>query len=164
MAIHPIRTLGDPVLKETAAAVEPAKESLDELVRSLADTMYNAPGMGLAANQIGVLKQVFVFDLEDGLRALANPKIIWQSEETEEDEEGCLSLPEVRVPIARPARIKVEATDVTGNVLTIEAEGLLARVLQHEIDHLNGRLLLDRASRAERKRAIKEMNQLRLGG
>lgn len=164
MAIHHIRTLGDPVLKEVAAPVDPANESLDELVKNLADTMYNAPGLGLAANQIGVLKQVFVFDVEDGLRALANPKMLWQSEEIEEDEEGCLSLPEVRVAIARPTRVKVEATDMAGNVVAIEAEGLLARMIQHEIDHLNGRLLLDRASRAERKRAIREMNQLRLGG
>lgn len=164
MAILPIRTLGDPVLKETGAEAHPEKESLDELVKNLADTMYNAPGMGLAANQVGILKQVFVFDVEDGLNAFANPKIVWQSDETEEDEEGCLSLPEVRIPITRPIRVTIQATDMTGKTVTIEAEGLLARVLQHETDHLNGRLLLDRASRAERKRAIKEMNQLRLGG
>lgn len=164
MAILPIRTLGDPVLKEHAAEVRPERESLDELIKNLADTMHSAPGVGLAANQVGVLKAVFVFDMEDELKAFANPKIVWESEETEEEEEGCLSLPEVRIPIKRPACVKVEVTNMSGETVTIEADGLLARVLQHEIDHLNGRLLLDRASRAERKRAIKEMNELRLGG
>lgn len=164
MAILRIRTLGDPVLKEQASEVDPKKESLDELVKNLADTLYDAPGLGLAANQVGVLKAVFVFDAEDGLKAFANPKLVWQSDETTEDEEGCLSLPEVRIPIKRAARIKLELTDMAGNVVTVEAEGLLARMFQHEIDHLGGRLLLDRASRADRKRAMKEMDQLRLGG
>lgn len=164
VAILSIRTLGDPVLREPAAQVDPKKESLDELVKNLTETMRSAPGVGLAANQIGVLKAVFVFDMEDGLRAFANPRIVWQSEEVEEEEEGCLSLPDVRIPIKRPTRIKVELTDMSGNVRVVEAEGLLARVLQHEVDHLQGRLLLDRASRADRKRAIKEMSQPRLAG
>lgn len=163
MAILPIRTLGDPVLKEQGSEVHPERESLDELVKNLADTMYNAPGMGLSANQVGILKQVFVFDMEEGLQAFANPKIVWRSEETEEDEEGCLSLPDVRITVKRAAKIKVEVTDMSGNRVTLEAEGLLARLLQHEVDHIEGRLLLDRASRADRKRAIKEMNQIRLG-
>lgn len=163
MAILPIRTFGDPVLGEVCPEARPDSENLNELIRNLADTMHNAPGVGLAACQIGVLKQVFVFDMDDGLQAFANPKVVWASEETEEEEEGCLSLPDVRLTIVRPAKVKVEVMDMSGNKQTIDAEGLLARVLQHEVDHLNGRLLLARASRSERKRAIKEINQIRMG-
>ncbi|RJQ54152.1 MAG: peptide deformylase [Actinobacteria bacterium] len=163
MAVLPIRTFGDPILKEPAIKADPRRERLDELVKNLAETMYNAPGLGLAATQVGVMKQVFVFDIEDGLKAFTNPKIIWASEETEEAEEGCLSLPEVHIRVPRAAKIKVELTDMSGNKRVVEAEGLLARVLQHEIDHLSGRLILDRADRAERKSAIKTMNELRMG-
>ncbi len=163
VTILPIRTFGDPVLKERVPETKPNKKNLNELVKNLGETMHEAPGVGLAANQVGVLKRIFVYDIDEEVRAVINPKIVWASEETEEDEEGCLSVPEVRVPVKRSTKIKAQITNLEGKTETIEAEGLLARVFQHEIDHLNGKLILDRTSREERKKAIKQINELRMG-
>lgn len=159
--IIPIRKWGDPALREKCKTAKKVDSSVTGLIKNLADTMYDAPGVGLAASQIGVLKQVITLDLGEGLEAYINPEIIWQSQEKEEDEEGCLSLiPEVKMPIKRASKIKVRALNKKGKPVVIEAEGLLARVLQHEIDHIQGRLILDRATKQERKKALKKISEL----
>lgn len=161
MARLRILTVGDPVLKERAREVDCSREDLTVLVQNMGETMYAAPGIGLAATQCGIMKRVLVYDVDEngGLRALVNPEVVWCCEETEEDEEGCLSVPDVKIVIERPARVKVKGQDVHGEPIEIEAEELLARVLQHEIDHLDGIIILDRASREERKRAIRQQKE-----
>jgi len=129
------------------------------LVRSMAKTMYDAPGVGLAATQVGVQKRVIVFDLEDGLVALCNPLIVETSEETDVDDEGCLSLPGITVPVERAVSCVCEALDVKGAPVRLEAEGFFARVLQHETDHLDGLLIIDRATPDERRAAMRRYRE-----
>jgi peptide deformylase len=159
MARLRVLTVGDPVLKERAREVDCSREDLTALVENMGETMYSAPGIGLAATQCGIIKRLLVYDVDEGLNALVNPQVVWRCEETEEDEEGCLSVPDVKILIERPAKVRVTGQDVTGAPVEIAAEGLLARVLQHEIDHLDGILILDRASREERKRAIRQQKE-----
>jgi len=123
--------------------------------------MDDALGIGLAATQVGVLHRLLVYraDPDQPLTALANPEIEWVSEETDVANEGCLSIPGVHVEVTRPARLRVSAQDPTGAPIEIEAEGLEARVIQHEIDHLDGVLILDRVSKEQRKQAMREMRQ-----
>jgi peptide deformylase len=123
--------------------------------------MHDALGVGLAATQLGVLHQLLVYraDPEDPVTALVNPVLEWVSEELEVAEEGCLSLPAVHVEVERPAQVRVRAQDETGQELQIEADGLTARVIQHEMDHLNGVLILDRISRDARKEAMRAMRE-----
>lgn len=146
-------------LKQVCQPVDPTTDAdLKELCRKMAQAMYEAPGIGLAAPQIGVLKRVIVYDLSEdnpGAVALCNPRIIESSSEQEIDDEGCLSLPGITIPIERPCRVTCEAQTVTGRVVRIEADGLHARLLQHEIDHLDGMLMLDRATPGERKAALR---------
>ena len=146
-------------LKQRAEPVDPATDSdLRELCRKMAQAMYDAPGIGLAAPQIGVLKRVIVYDLDEesrGVVALCNPEIIESSEECELDDEGCLSLPGITVPIERSCSVVCEAQTLTGRRVRIEADGLHARLLQHEIDHLDGVLMIDRATPEERKAALR---------
>ena len=127
----------------------------------MGELMHDALGVGLAATQLGVLHRVLVYRAypEDPLTALVNPVIEWRSEELEAAEEGCLSLPGVHVEVERPARVRVRAQDEHGEELEIEAEGLTARVIQHEIDHLDGVLILDRISREARKEAMRAMRE-----
>ena len=144
-------------LKQKAEAVDPASEKgLMELCRTMAKTMYDAPGIGLAAPQIGVLKRVIVYDLEGEGRivALCNPEIVEMGDEVELDDEGCLSLPGISVPVERALMVVCEAQTLKGTAVRIEADGFHARVLQHEIDHLDGLLILDRATPEERKAAL----------
>ena len=144
-------------LKQVAAPVDPAGESgLRDLCQTMARIMYDAPGIGLAAPQIGVLKRVIVYDMEDEGRpiALCNPSIIEYGDEREVDDEGCLSLPGISVPVERAVTVVCEAKSLAGKRVRIEAEGLHARVLQHEIDHLDGVLIIDRATPEERKAAL----------
>lgn len=162
MARLRVLTVGDPVLKERARDVDCSREDVTALVQDMGETMYAAPGIGLAATQCGIMKRVLVYDLDEGLQVLVNPQVVWCCEETEEDEEGCLSVPDVKIVIERPPRARVKAQDVTGEPVQIEAEGILARVLQHEIDHLDGILILDRASREERRRAIRQQKEAAL--
>jgi peptide deformylase len=129
------------------------------LVRSMAQVMYDAPGVGLAATQVGVQKRVIVFDIEDGLVALCNPHIVEASEETDLDDEGCLSLPGITVPVARSVSCVCEAIDVKGAPVRLEAEGFFARVLQHETDHLDGVLIIDRATPEERLAAMRRYRE-----
>ncbi|MCL5886953.1 MAG: peptide deformylase [Actinobacteria bacterium] len=150
-----------PALKLVAQPVDPATEAdLRQLVERMARAMYEAPGIGLAATQVGVMKRVIVYDLDDELVALCNPVITWHSEQTEVFDEGCLSLLGLEIPIERPVAVTCEALDLRGNPVRIEADELLARLLQHEIDHLDGIIILDRATPEERKSAIKRYMEL----
>ena len=160
-ALRQVRKLGDPVLRATALPVERFDEVLKAEIERMGTLMHDALGVGLAATQLGVLHQLLVYraDPEDPITALVNPVLEWVSEELEAAEEGCLSLPAVHVEVERPARVRVRAQDEAGQELQIEAEGLTARVIQHEMDHLNGVLILDRISRDARKEAMRAMRE-----
>jgi peptide deformylase len=162
-ALRQVRKLGDPVLRATALPVERFDEQLASEIERMGALMHDALGVGLAATQVGVLHRVLVYQAhaEDPLTALVNPVLEWTSEERESAEEGCLSLPGVHVEVERPARVRVRAQDQLGAELEIEAEGLQARVIQHEIDHLDGVLILDRISREARKEAMRAMREER---
>lgn len=160
-ALRHVRKLGDPVLRASALPVERFDDTLAREVERMGELMHDALGVGLAATQLGVLHRVLVFRAytDDPVTALVNPVLEWASDELELAEEGCLSLPGVHVEVERPAQVRVRAQDATGGELRIEAEGLEARVIQHEIDHLNGVLILDRISRAARKEAMRAMRE-----
>jgi len=153
MTIRTIRTYPDPVLRTKTARVEKIDGSLDQLIEDMVATMHAAPGVGLAANQVGVSIQLAVIDVssrEEGekrhpLLVIINPEIIFQ-EGSIIEEEGCLSIPDYSEKVKRAARVKVRAQDRTGKSFEVEADGLLAKALQHEIDHLNGILFVDRLS------------------
>jgi peptide deformylase len=156
---HEIRTFGDPVLKSRATPVKDFDESLEHLAEEMMRVMREAEGVGLAANQIGHLKRIFVATHEDEQYAIVNPVIEERSEVTEKDIEGCLSIPETRVEVERPIAVTVSGQDPSGESVRLEAEGLLARIFQHEIDHLDGVLILDRTDRESRKNAMREMRE-----
>ncbi|HEX3909441.1 MAG TPA: peptide deformylase [Solirubrobacteraceae bacterium] len=160
-ALRHVRKLGDPVLRAKAVPVERFDETLAREVQRMGALMHDALGVGLAATQLGVLHRVLVYRAyaEDPLTVLVNPVIEWSSEERESAEEGCLSLPGVHVEVERAARVRVKAKDEHGAELEIEAEGLPARVIQHEVDHLDGKLILDRISREARKDAMRAMRE-----
>jgi peptide deformylase len=160
-ALRHVRKLGDPVLRATALPVERFDEALQTEIERMGVLMHDALGVGLAATQLGVLHRVLVYRAypEDPLTALVNPEMTWMSDEQETAEEGCLSLPSVHVEVERSARVRVVAKDAGGDDLEIEAEGLEARIIQHEIDHLNGVLILDRISRQARKEAMRAMRE-----
>ena len=160
-ALRFVRKLGDPVLRAKALPVERFDEALRREVDRMGELMHDALGVGLAATQLGVLHRVLVYRAypEDPLTALVNPVIEWSSDELELAEEGCLSLPGVHVEVERAARVRVRARDPRGEELEIEADGLTARVIQHEIDHLDGVLILDRISRGARKEAMRAMRE-----
>lgn len=161
MAIMRIRLFGDPVLKEKSREVKEIGEGLKNLIENMTDTLYDAPGVGLAANQVGVPDRIFVFDVGEGLNVCINPKITYVDDEMtdgdEEDLEGCLSLPGLDLPVQRHVRLKLDYQDETGASRVTEAEGLLARVIQHETDHLDGVVILDRADRKARAEALKRL-------
>ena len=156
---HEIRTFGDPVLKSRATPVKEFDESLEHLAEDMLRVMREAEGVGLAANQIGRLKRIFVAAHEDEEYAIVNPVIEERSETTEKDIEGCLSIPETRVEVERPTAVTVSGQGPSGEPVRVEAEGLLARIFQHEIDHLDGVLILDRTDRKSRKNAMREMRE-----
>jgi peptide deformylase len=160
-ALRHVRKFGDPVLRATALPVDRFDESLASEVEQMGELMHDALGIGLAATQLGVLHRVLVYRVysDDPLTALVNPVIEWAAEELETLEEGCLSLPGVHVDVERPAQVRVRARDVAGKELLVEAEGLEARVIQHEIDHLDGILILDRIPRELRKQTMREMRE-----
>ncbi len=164
MAILPIRTFGDPVLRTPAAPVLDIDAGVRKLVEDMIETMYDAPGVGLAAPQIGVSRRVAVFDAQDGLgaRVMINPELVETSGEWEFDE-GCLSVPGHFWPITRPAFARARALDLDGNVVEYAGDELMGRVLQHEIDHLDGILLIDRLPRRERKKALARLRDEALG-
>jgi peptide deformylase len=160
-ALRHVRKLGDPVLRATALPVERFDAELQREVQRMGELMHDALGVGLAATQLGVLHRVLVYRAypEDPLTALVNPVIEWHSEELEVAEEGCLSLPGVHVEVERPAQVRVRARDEHGEDVEVDAEGLTARVIQHEVDHLDGVLILDRVSREARKEAMRAMRE-----
>lgn len=160
-ALRFVRKLGDPVLRAKALPVERFDEPLQREVERMGELMHDALGVGLAATQLGVLHRVLVYRAysDDPLTALVNPVLDWQSDELETAEEGCLSLPGVHVAVERPARVRVSARDEHGKQVEVEADGLEARVIQHEIDHLDGVLILDRISREARKEAMRAMRE-----
>jgi len=160
-ALAQVRQFGDPVLKAKAVPVERFDDQLRAEVARMAGIMGDAIGVGLAATQLGVMHRVLVYKVgEDGLlAALVNPELEWAGDDIEEAEEGCLSLPGVHVDVERPVRVRVRARDEHGDRLVIEASGLEARVIQHEMDHLDGMLILDRIPRGARKEAMRELRE-----
>jgi peptide deformylase len=165
-ALRHVRMYGDPALRSRARPVEAFDEALAEEVQRMGRLMDDAIGIGLAATQLGVMHRVLVYrvDPEAPLGVLVNPDIEWRSAEVESMEEGCLSLPGVGVEVERPAQVRVRAQDEQGAPLTVEASGLEARVIQHEVDHLDGVLILDRTSRDQRKQAMRAMREAMAGG
>ncbi|NOX97748.1 MAG: peptide deformylase [Nitrospirae bacterium] len=149
MAMREIKIYGDPILREKTCLVREITPRTKELIKDMAETMYGSKGVGLAANQIGVDAQIMTVDVGRGLLVLVNPRVLSSFGE-ESAEEGCLSLPDIRVGVRRAAKVKVEGLNEEGKEVEIEAEGLLARAIQHEIDHLNGILITDRISLARR--------------
>lgn len=162
MATHQIRVFGDPVLKRPAAPVTDVDGNLVKLVDAMYETMYEAPGVGLAAPQVGVQRRFFVYDVGEGPHVLLNPQIVESSGEWEY-EEGCLSLPGLAFEIVRPKVVTVTGQDLDGNDVVLEGDELLGRVFQHEIDHLDGVLMLDRLEKADRKRALRELREQGMG-
>jgi peptide deformylase len=164
MTTRPIITAPDPRLQAVSTDVDNVDDEIRRLVDDMAESMYAADGIGLAAVQIGVPKRVIVIDLDqkDGKktpRAFINPKLLWTSDEVAVFEEGCLSVPEIWDDVERPARIKAEYLDRDGKKQTLEADGMLATCLQHEMDHLNGVLFIDHLSRLKRSMAIKKLTK-----
>ena len=164
-ALRHVRKFGDPVLKSRAAEVEGFDEALRAEIDRMGLLMEDAIGVGLAANQVGLLRRFFVYRVSDEgpLQALVNPVIDWSSDEEETFEEGCLSLPQVVVEVTRPAQIRVSAQDGFGEPLKLEVDGLEARVIQHELDHLDGVLIIDRTTRAQRREAMRNLRELGSG-
>jgi peptide deformylase len=164
-ALRHVRKYGDPVLRTRARAVEVFDAALADEVRRMGELMDDALGIGLAAPQLGVMHRVLVYrvDQDAPLGVLVNPEIEWRGDEVETLEEGCLSLPGVGVEVERPIRVRVTAHDETGAPLVVEASGLEARVIQHEVDHLDGVLILDRTSRDQRKQAMRAMREAMAG-
>jgi peptide deformylase len=160
-ALRQVRKLGDPVLRTTALPVEQFDDALRSAIERMGELMRDALGVGLAANQVGVLQRVFVYrvDPEHPVTAVVNPVLESASEEQESAEEGCLSLPAVHLEVERPAQVRLRGRDAEGAELVVEASGLEARVIQHELDHLNGVLILDRVSREQRKEAMRAMRE-----
>jgi peptide deformylase len=164
MATFPIRTFGDPVLRLETKPINEIDKAVHTLAQDMIETMYDAPGVGLAANQIGISRRIAVFDAQDelGPRVMINPEIVETAGEFEM-EEGCLSVPGHWWEITRPAFARVKALDLDGNEVEYAGDGLLGRVLQHEVAHLDGGLLIDALPRRDRKKALKELRNETLG-
>jgi len=160
-ALAHVRKFGDPILKTRARPVERFDDALRSEVRRMGALMGDALGVGLAANQVGVLHRLLVYRVQPQaeVAALVNPEIEWSGKNEEVMEEGCLSLPAVLVEVERPIHVRVRAQDEHGDRIVIEASGLEARVIQHEIDHLDGVLILDRTARDQRKAAIRALRE-----
>jgi len=160
-ALRHVRKFGDPVLRARARPVDVFDDDLRREVAWMAQVMNDALGIGLAATQLGTLRRVLVYRVQQQAPtvALINPEIEWRGSEQETAEEGCLSLPRVQVDVERPVHVRVRALDEYGRPLLIEASGLEARVIQHELDHLDGVLILDRTSREQRKEAMRALRE-----
>ncbi len=164
MAVLGIRIMGDPVLRQKAESLGQVDDEIRRLIKDMFETMYEADGVGLAAPQVGVSQRVIVVDPhEQDVKpfGLVNPVIVESADDTERGEEGCLSIPGLKDIVERPASIVVEALDAEGKPVRIEAEGLLARVLQHEVDHLDGILFIDRVSPLKRKMLLKRWQKVK---
>jgi peptide deformylase len=160
-ALQQVRKHGDPVLRSRALEVERFDNGLRDQVRRMGELMNDALGIGLAATQVGLMNRVLVYrvDADGPIAALVNPVLEWAGDECEAMEEGCLSLPGVLVEVERPVHARVRASDEHGEEILIEASGLEARVIQHELDHLDGVLILDRTSREQRKEAMRTLRE-----
>ena len=160
-ALVHVRTYGDPVLRSEARPIEVFDDRLREQVAKMAAIMNDALGIGLAATQVGVLQRLLVYRVEHDspVNALINPVLEWSSKDEEILEEGCLSLPGVHVDVERPIFVRVRAQDPVGEPIVVEASGLEARVIQHEMDHLDGVLILDRTPRDQRKEAMRTLRE-----
>jgi peptide deformylase len=160
-ALKLVRKYGDPVLRSRALEVEHFDDALVEEVRRMGRLMHDAYGIGLAATQVGVMHRVLVYrtELEGSVAALVNPVLEWASKDKESSEEGCLSLPGVSVEVDRPVHVRVRAQDERGQRILVEASGLEARVIQHEMDHLDGVLIVDKTSRDQRKQAMRALRE-----
>ena len=165
-ALRHVRQYGDPVLRSRALPIQVFDEALADEVRRMARLMDEALGIGLAATQLGAMHRLLVYRVEPDapLGVLVNPELEFKGDEVETMEEGCLSLPGVSVEVERPIHVRVRAQDERGAPLVLEAEGLEARVIQHEIDHLDGVLILDRTTREQRKQAMRAMREAMAGG
>jgi peptide deformylase len=164
MALLPIITLPDPLLRKSSAPIERVDDELRALADDMLETMYDAPGVGLAAVQVGILRRLIVADAsgKDGEHrplVLINPEILALGSEMRLHEEGCLSIPDVRGEIERPAALRVRYLDRDGKPREMDAEGLLATVIQHEIDHLNGRMIIDFLSRLKRDMIVRRFKK-----
>jgi peptide deformylase len=160
-ALKLVRKYGDPVLKSRALEIDRFDDALREEVRRMGQLMHDSLGIGLAATQVGVMHRVLVYRVEPeaAIAALVNPVMEWASDDAESMEEGCLSLPGVLVGVERPIHVRVRARDEHDEPLLVEASGLEARVIQHEMDHLDGVLILDRTARDERKQAMRILRE-----
>jgi len=156
---YEIRTYGDPVLKSKSLAIENIDDKLVRLTDAMLDIMYEAPGIGLAAPQIGVQKQLFVYDIGDGAEVLINPVVVESAGEWVY-EEGCLSIPGLYVEMVRPKEILLKGINIDGEEVSVEADELLARLFQHELDHLNGVLMFERMTPDQRTEALAEYRRL----
>jgi peptide deformylase len=164
MAVRPILTVPNAVLKQVSRPVEAVDDALRVLMDDMLETMYAAPGIGLAAIQVGEPVRVIVMDLaregeEPAPRHFVNPEILWVSEETAPYEEGCLSVPEIFDEVERPAQVRLRYQNYQGETIEEEAEGLYAVCIQHEMDHLNGVLFIDHLSRLKRDRAVAKVKK-----
>jgi peptide deformylase len=160
-ALRHVRKFGDPVLRTKARRVDRFDEDLREEIERMGALMHDAYGIGLAATQVGILHRVLVYRVEPDspVNALVNPEIEWSSKDKEWAEEGCLSLPGVHVDVERPVYVRVRAQDGDGEEVLVEASGLEARVIQHEMDHLDGVLILDRTTRDQRKEGMRALRE-----
>jgi peptide deformylase len=160
-ALAHVRKFGDPILREKARPVTVFDDALAAEVEWMAKIMHDGLGIGLAATQVGALRRLLVYRVqqEGPVTALINPEIEWHSKDEEFSPEGCLSLPRVHVEVERPVHVRVRALDPRGQTIVIEASGLEARVIQHEMDHLDGVLILKRTSREERKEAMRSLRE-----
>ena len=171
MSLLPIITIPHPVLKEVAKPVETITDTVRQQAQDMLDTMYDAPGVGLAANQVGLLNRVFVMDTdyrkEPSTRkplVMINPEIIWKSEEMSVMEEGCLSIPQQYAEVERPRSVRVKYIDLNGQISEWVGEDLASHCAQHELDHLNGVLFIDYLSRLKRNMIVKKVDKLRKDG
>lgn len=165
MAVLPIVQYPNVALSSRAEPVTEFNEELQQLAADMTETMYAAPGVGLAANQVGVLKRIVVIDVSEdksGLKVLINPSIVEHSDTLKDYEEGCLSLKGLYEHVKRPDHVRVRAQDLDGNPVEFEAEGILAVCVQHEIDHLDGVVFIDHLSRLKKDRACQKLRKLRL--
>ena len=157
IALSQIRQYGDPVLRMRADEVQEFDDELHKVSERMIALMHDAEGVGLAATQVGILRRFFVCTLDGEDRLLVNPVVTPLGDDTESDAEGCLSLGTVRVPVERSARVKLEAQDADGSPVALELEGHPARVVQHEVDHLDGKLMLDRTDAEARREALAKL-------
>ena len=157
VALSQIRQYGDPVLRMRANEVEAFDEELARLAERMIGVMHDAEGVGLAATQVGILRRIFVFHDEDEDRVIVNPVVTVRGKETEVDEEGCLSLGPIRMPVERAVEVTLDGFDADGTAVHLELEGMSARVVQHELDHLDGTMIIDRTDPESRREAMAQL-------